>query len=88
MGYISTDGSTRFLPPLFLHMSRSRCFKRVFMLRVRGFVCVRRLQERRRSSVVVSLPGLDVSPGDLFVSNGAADILNGSNFSGTVLRTH
>ncbi|KAM7002712.1 pleckstrin homology domain-containing family G member 7 [Tautogolabrus adspersus] len=39
------------------------------------------LQERRRSSVVVSLPGLDVSPGDLFVSNGAADILNGSNFS-------
>nr|XP_020515021.2 uncharacterized protein LOC110003802 isoform X2 [Labrus bergylta] len=40
-----------------------------------------RLQERRRSSVVVSLPGLDVSPGDLFVSNGAADILNGSNFS-------
>lgn len=42
-----------------------------------------RLQERRRSSVVVSLPGLDVSPGDLFVSNGAADILNGSNFSDT-----
>lgn len=40
-----------------------------------------RLQERRRSSVVVSLPGLDVSPGDLFVSNGAADLLNGSNFS-------
>lgn len=35
-----------------------------------------RLQERRRSSVVVSLPGMDVSPGDLFVSNGAADILN------------
>ncbi|KAM7396529.1 hypothetical protein PAMP_019563 [Pampus punctatissimus] len=35
-----------------------------------------RLQERRRSSVVVSLPGLDVSPGDLFVSNGVADILN------------
>ncbi|XP_016888457.1 pleckstrin homology domain-containing family G member 7 [Cynoglossus semilaevis] len=32
-----------------------------------------RLQERRRSSVVVSLPGLDVSPGDLFVSNGVAD---------------
>ncbi|KAL4658462.1 pleckstrin homology domain-containing family G member 7 [Arapaima gigas] len=28
------------------------------------------LQERRRSSVVISLPGLDVSPGDLFVSNG------------------
>ncbi|XP_041794466.1 pleckstrin homology domain-containing family G member 7 [Chelmon rostratus] len=42
-----------------------------------------RLQERRRSSVVVSLPGLDVSPGDLFVSNGAAHILNGSNFSDT-----
>ncbi|XP_054475499.1 pleckstrin homology domain-containing family G member 7 [Anoplopoma fimbria] len=42
-----------------------------------------RLHERRRSSVVVSLPGLDVSPGDLFVSNGAADILNGSNFSDT-----
>ncbi|XP_053174833.1 pleckstrin homology domain-containing family G member 7 [Scomber japonicus] len=42
-----------------------------------------RLQERRRSSVVVSLPGLDVSPGDLFVSNGVADILNGSNFSDT-----
>ncbi|XP_067358603.1 pleckstrin homology domain-containing family G member 7 isoform X2 [Channa argus] len=41
------------------------------------------LQERRRSSVVVSLPGLDVSPGDLFVSNGAADMLNGSNFSDT-----
>ncbi|CAJ1056976.1 pleckstrin homology domain-containing family G member 7 [Xyrichtys novacula] len=41
------------------------------------------LQERRRSSVVVSLPGLDVSPGDLFVSNGVADILNGSNFSDT-----
>ncbi|XP_061628747.1 pleckstrin homology domain-containing family G member 7 isoform X2 [Phyllopteryx taeniolatus] len=39
------------------------------------------LQERRRSSVVVSLPGLDVSPGDLFVSNGAADMLN--NFSDT-----
>ncbi|XP_023664724.2 pleckstrin homology domain-containing family G member 7 isoform X1 [Paramormyrops kingsleyae] len=32
-----------------------------------------RLEERRRSSVVISLPGLDVSPGDLFVSNGAAD---------------
>ncbi|XP_059190376.1 pleckstrin homology domain-containing family G member 7 [Centropristis striata] len=45
--------------------------------------CHARLQERRRSSVVVSLPGLDVSPGDLFVSNGAADILNGSNFSDT-----
>ncbi|XP_041694013.1 pleckstrin homology domain-containing family G member 7 isoform X1 [Coregonus clupeaformis] len=45
--------------------------------------CHNRLQERRRSSVVVSLPGLDVSPGDLFVSNGAADILNLSNFSDT-----
>ncbi|KAK9516862.1 hypothetical protein VZT92_024771 [Zoarces viviparus] len=45
--------------------------------------CHSRLQGRRRSSVVVSLPGLDVSPGDLFVSNGAADILNGSNFSDT-----
>lgn len=40
--------------------------------------CHNRLQERRRSSVVVSLPGLDISPGDLFVSNGAADLLNGS----------
>nr|XP_019969609.1 PREDICTED: pleckstrin homology domain-containing family G member 7 [Paralichthys olivaceus] len=38
--------------------------------------CCSRLQERRRSSVVVSLPGLDVSPGDLFVSNGAAGILS------------
>ncbi|XP_034032683.1 pleckstrin homology domain-containing family G member 7 [Thalassophryne amazonica] len=35
-----------------------------------------RFQERRRSSVVVSLPGLDISPGDLFVSNGVADVLN------------
>ncbi|XP_051513199.1 pleckstrin homology domain-containing family G member 7 [Myxocyprinus asiaticus] len=43
----------------------------------------KRLQERRRSSVVVSLPGLDVSPGDLFVSNGAADILNKSAYSDT-----
>ncbi|XP_029010721.1 pleckstrin homology domain-containing family G member 7 isoform X2 [Betta splendens] len=42
-----------------------------------------RLKERRRSSVVVSLPGLDVSPGDLFVSNGAADMLNGSNYCDT-----
>lgn len=32
--------------------------------------------------MVVSLPGLDVSPGDLFVSNGVADILNKSAFSG------
>lgn len=45
--------------------------------------CLNRLQERRRSSVVVSLPGLDVSPGDLFVSNGAADRLKGSNLSDT-----
>lgn len=29
--------------------------------------------------MVVSLPGLDVSPGDLFVSNGVADILNGTS---------
>ncbi|XP_068169291.1 pleckstrin homology domain-containing family G member 7 [Antennarius striatus] len=42
-----------------------------------------RLQERRRSSVVVSLPGLDVSPGDLFVSNGVADRLCSSNLSDT-----
>ncbi|MBN3301873.1 PKHG7 protein, partial [Amia calva] len=41
------------------------------------------LQERRRSSVVVSLPGLDVSPGDLFVSDGAADYLSQSTFSDT-----
>ncbi|KAK0152309.1 Pleckstrin y domain-containing family G member 7 [Merluccius polli] len=40
-------------------------------------------QERRRSSVVVSIPGLDVSPGDLFVSNGSADMLNRSSFSDT-----
>ncbi|KAJ4938086.1 hypothetical protein JOQ06_002712 [Pogonophryne albipinna] len=45
-------------------------------------LCHTRLQERRRSSVVVSLPGSDVSPGDLFVSNGAADMLNDS-FSDT-----
>ncbi|XP_076840936.1 pleckstrin homology domain-containing family G member 7 [Brachyhypopomus gauderio] len=43
----------------------------------------KRLQERRRSSVVVTLPGLDVSPGDLFVSNGAADVLNRFTFSDT-----
>lgn len=43
-----------------------------------------RLQERRRSSVVVTLPGLDVSPGDLFVSNDAVDILNRSTFSGSL----
>uniref|UniRef100_A0A8D3A2T4 Pleckstrin homology domain containing, family G (with RhoGef domain) member 7 n=1 Tax=Scophthalmus maximus TaxID=52904 RepID=A0A8D3A2T4_SCOMX len=45
--------------------------------------CYSRLQERRRSSVVVSLPGLDISPGDLFVSNGAAGILSGIHFSDT-----
>ncbi|XP_028813657.1 pleckstrin homology domain-containing family G member 7 isoform X2 [Denticeps clupeoides] len=45
--------------------------------------CSKRLQERRRSSVVVSLPGLDMSPGDLFVSNGAADLLNHSTYSDT-----
>ncbi|XP_016091798.1 pleckstrin homology domain-containing family G member 7 [Sinocyclocheilus grahami] len=45
--------------------------------------CHKRMQERRRSSVVVSLPGLDVSPGDLFVSNGVADILNKSAYSDT-----
>ncbi|TRY92267.1 hypothetical protein DNTS_007053 [Danionella cerebrum] len=45
--------------------------------------CHKRLHERRRSSVVVSLPGLDVSPGDLFVSNGVADILNKSAYSDT-----
>ncbi|XP_072551238.1 pleckstrin homology domain-containing family G member 7 isoform X2 [Salminus brasiliensis] len=43
----------------------------------------KRLQERRRSSVVVTLPGLDVSPGDLFVSNGAADMLNRATYSDT-----
>ncbi|KAM9481198.1 pleckstrin homology domain-containing family G member 7 isoform 1-T1 [Clarias gariepinus] len=42
-----------------------------------------RLQERRRSSVVVTLPGMDVSPGDLFVSNGAVDILNRSTLTET-----
>lgn len=47
--------------------------------------CSLRLRERRRSSMVVSLPGLDVSPGDLFVSNGVADILNGTNCSGKTL---
>lgn len=31
--------------------------------------------------MVVSLPGLDVSPGDLFVSNGAADMINDSNLA-------
>ncbi|MGH0122238.1 UNVERIFIED_CONTAM: hypothetical protein FKN15_010986 [Acipenser sinensis] len=41
------------------------------------------MQERRRSSVVVSLPGLDVSPGDLFVSDGVADYLSRSTLSDT-----
>uniref|UniRef100_A0A3Q2DT96 Pleckstrin homology domain containing, family G (with RhoGef domain) member 7 n=1 Tax=Cyprinodon variegatus TaxID=28743 RepID=A0A3Q2DT96_CYPVA len=45
--------------------------------------CHQRVHERRRSSVVVSLPGLDVSPGDLFVSNGAADMINDSNLTDT-----
>nr|XP_015207552.1 PREDICTED: pleckstrin homology domain-containing family G member 7 [Lepisosteus oculatus] len=43
----------------------------------------KRLQERRRSSVVVSLPGLDMSPGDLFVSDGAADYLSRSSLLDT-----
>ncbi|KAG2460120.1 PKHG7 protein, partial [Polypterus senegalus] len=43
--------------------------------------CVKRLQERRRSSFVVSLPGLDVSPGDLFVTDGVADLWNHSRLS-------
>uniref|UniRef100_A0A8C4S0Z8 Pleckstrin homology domain containing, family G (with RhoGef domain) member 7 n=1 Tax=Erpetoichthys calabaricus TaxID=27687 RepID=A0A8C4S0Z8_ERPCA len=41
----------------------------------------KRLQERRRSSFVVSLPGLDVSPGDLFVTDGVADLWNHSRLS-------
>lgn len=32
--------------------------------------------------MVVTLPGMDVSPGDLFVSNGAVDILNRSTLTG------
>ncbi|XP_065686516.1 pleckstrin homology domain-containing family G member 7 [Patagioenas fasciata] len=36
---------------------------------------VQRSAERRRSSVVVSLPGLEVFPGDLLVSDGAMDYL-------------
>ncbi|KAM4678192.1 LOW QUALITY PROTEIN: pleckstrin homology domain-containing family G member 7 [Discoglossus pictus] len=34
-----------------------------------------RLSERRRSSVVLSLPGLEVFPGDLLVSDGASDYM-------------
>ncbi|KAG8439561.1 hypothetical protein GDO86_005672 [Hymenochirus boettgeri] len=34
-----------------------------------------RLLERRRSSLVLSLPGLEVFPGDLLVSDGASDYL-------------
>nr|KAF6373081.1 hypothetical protein mPipKuh1_001664 [Pipistrellus kuhlii] len=34
-----------------------------------------RFRERRRSSVVLNLPGLEVFPGDLLVSDGAADYL-------------
>lgn len=34
-----------------------------------------RFYERRRSSVVLNLPGLEVFPGDLLVSDGAADYL-------------
>ncbi|XP_006001762.1 pleckstrin homology domain-containing family G member 7 isoform X2 [Latimeria chalumnae] len=37
-----------------------------------------RLLERRRSSIVVSLPGLEASPGDLFVSDNAANYLSNS----------
>lgn len=36
--------------------------------------------------MVVSLPGLDMSPGDLFVSNGVADILNGTKSPFIVVR--
>ncbi|KAM9246499.1 pleckstrin homology domain-containing family G member 7 [Leptosomus discolor] len=36
---------------------------------------IQRSAERRRSSVVVSLPGLDVFPGDLLVSDSAMDYL-------------
>ncbi|KAK2544311.1 Plekhg7 [Columba livia] len=38
-------------------------------------VASHRSAERRRSSVVVSLPGLEVFPGDLLVSDGAMDYL-------------
>jgi len=38
-------------------------------------VASHRSAERRRSSVVVSLPGLEVFPGDLLVSDRAMDYL-------------
>ena len=38
-------------------------------------VASHRSAERRRSSVVVSLPGLEVFPGDLLVSDSAMDYL-------------
>lgn len=38
--------------------------------------------------MVVSLPGSNLSPGDLFVSNGAADMINDSNLSGKALLYH
>lgn len=37
-----------------------------------------RSAERRRSSIVVSLPGLEVFPGDLLVSDSAVDYLHHS----------
>ncbi|XP_053572878.1 pleckstrin homology domain-containing family G member 7 [Bombina bombina] len=39
-----------------------------------------RLFERRRSSVVLSFPGLEVFPGDLLVSDGASDYMYHSSF--------
>ncbi|KAM4748850.1 pleckstrin homology domain-containing family G member 7 [Rhinophrynus dorsalis] len=39
-----------------------------------------RLFERRRSSVVLSLPGLEVFPGDLLVSDGASDYIHHSSW--------
>ncbi|KAM8974137.1 pleckstrin homology domain-containing family G member 7 isoform 2-T2 [Pelodytes ibericus] len=41
---------------------------------IRMFV-IQRILERRRSSVVLSLPGLEVFPGDLLVSDGASDYM-------------
>ncbi|XP_062441169.1 pleckstrin homology domain-containing family G member 7 [Rhea pennata] len=38
-------------------------------------VPIKRAASRRRSSVVVSLPGLEVFPGDLLISDGAVDYL-------------
>ncbi|XP_050825863.1 pleckstrin homology domain-containing family G member 7 [Serinus canaria] len=43
-------------------------------------VASRRSAERRRSSLVVSLPGLEVFPGDLLVSDSAMDYLPYSSF--------